>query len=831
MENKSTKSAGSYLYYRRPATDWNEALPLGNGRHGVMYFGDPKRDRLALNVDTLWSGYPECWRDTAAYDGYNDDRDRSAAWKKIQALTIEGEYAEAETLYQQEMVGPNTQSYLPLGDLYLDFDGPVASEVSDYHRDLDLCTGVASMRFTADGASHVRRLFVSEPDQMAVMELETEASAGMDVTLRQTSPWLVRNEAELLGDGRARLLCYGLAPSEVMPAHSGVDPGAIRYRLPEAQRGMRLMSIAYLETDGKLAVTEAQSKTYYPASGEGLAEERSITVDALRVTGAREIRIYWSAETSYNGFDKQPYTEGRDEGAELRARFRKKPDSPAVCLARHIEDYRSFYDRLEFRLGQGDEDPYRDLTDRLASLSRGEEDRALYVLLFNYSRYLMIAGSRPGTQALNLQGIWNQEVRPPWSSNYTVNINTEMNYWPAEVLNLAECAQPLLDLIRGVAVTGQRTAEIYYGAAGFVLHHNTDLWRHSRPVSCDSDKSLVWAGWPLGSAWLLTHLRRHRIYTDPTRLADDYEILRAGSMFYLEQLQVLPDGRLVFSPSTSPEHWYKKDGRTYVISKAAAMTQGLLVELFGDTIEAGELTGADPRWLEKLRETRDKLALYQISSAVPGMEGTLQEWYDDCPEGDIAHRHVSHLYGLFPGRTIHRGTPAWREAARQSMIRRTDEGTGWSLGWKTALWARLEDGDHALAMIRRQLRPVDIHGHSEAGGGGSYANLLDAHPPFQIDGNFANGAAVAEFFCQVEQDDILYLLPALPTAWQEATLHGLRAPYGLEMNFDVSGGALRCLTLRNRGEVAHTWTLRYRGQVLSVTLAAGEAVVLDSFAN
>lgn len=826
MAGIDKKTAGTYLFYRRAAEDWNEALPLGNGRHGVMYFGDPLGDRLALNVDTLWSGYPECWRDTAAYDGYNDDRDRSAVWAKIQRLTMLGDYAEAERLYQEEMLGPNTQSYLKLGDLELNLAGVSVDEITDYKRDLDLATGIASMSFNVAEAQYTRSLFVSEPDQMAVMELATTAPAGMDLTLCQTSPWQVESRCELLAKGHARLFLYGQAPSEVMPAHSSIDGGGIHFRAEAEQRGMRLLSVVHVVTDGMLRVHSQDSETYYPEAGAGRGVARPTPTGALAISGASSIELYWSAETSFAGFERQPYTEGRDEQAILTERFAKQTWQVATLRARHLADHKRLFNRLTFTLGDGKADPYVDLTKRLERHNAGGTDLDLYVLLFNYSRYLLIAGSRPGTEALNLQGIWNQELCPPWSSNYTVNINTEMNYWPAEILNLAECAEPLLRMVQELQVTGSRTARLYYGAPGFVLHHNTDLWRHSRPVSCDNKRSLVWAGWPLGSAWLATHLRRNRIYTAPYRQGEDYVLLREATLFYLAGLQPLEDGRLVFAPSTSPEHWYQKDGRTYVISRSTAMTQGLLYELFSDTYEAGVQAQAESQFLDELIATRDRLALYEISSEVEGMEGTLQEWADDCLEGDIAHRHVSHLYGLFPGRTINRETPEWREAVRRSMVRRGDEGTGWSLGWKTALWARLEDGDHALAMVRQQLRPVAVHGAASVVGGGSYPNLLDAHPPFQIDGNFANGAAVAEFFLQVERDDELYLLPALPTSWPDGEIRGLRAPYLLELDLRFRAGRLDLLKLRNEGERAHTWTLHYAGQSQVLQLAAGEEIVL-----
>ncbi len=814
-------SPGSVLFYRKPATDWLEALPLGNGRHGVMYFAHPLRDRLALNNDTLWSGYPECWRDNPFYDGYNDDRDRSASWREVQRLTMAGDYQAAEALYQKELVGPYTQGYLTQGDILLSFLNLDEADITSYRRALDLSRAVADMSFEAKGYHYSRSIFVSCPDQAAVMTMETDAPEGMSVRIEQQSPWVLESKAELIEDKFARIRVKGQAPSEAVPHYHSSAPDAVFFRRDPKLRGMRLASDLYIETDGRVEVVSVSGQTLVPEDCEGNYRERNILLEALEVRGAQYIRLFWSSQTSFNGYNRHPYTEGKDELACLENWWQNFDTDIVALRSRHLADYKALYDRVEFKLKTG-ETGLRDLPERLDRHNRKEEDMDLYVLLFNYSRYLMIAGSRPGTQALNLQGIWNKEIRAPWSSNYTININTEMNYWPVEVLALAECAEPLMRLIADLSEAGEATARTYYGAPGFVAHHNTDLWRHSRPVGCDSDRSLVYAGWPLGSGWLATHLRRNRIYAAPERLGEDYGILKKAAVFYLSQLCETKEKKLVFAPSTSPEHWYMKDGIRTVISRSAAMTQGILYDLFTDTLEAGLQAGGDEDFLTELREKRDRLEGYKISSVVPGMEGTLREWSDDCPEGDIGHRHVSHLYGLYPGRTITRKTPELREAVRRSMIRRGDEGTGWSLGWKTALWARLGDGEQALKMIRQQLRPVDIHGAASVVGGGSYPNLLDAHPPFQIDGNFANGAAVSEIFLQAEDDKDLWLLPALPASWKSGSIRGLRAPYLLEIDLTFDEGRLSEARFTNRGKEAREWTLNYAGERTTLSLAAGE---------
>ncbi len=799
MEKTKYERAGSQLFYWQPASNWLEALPTGNGRLGAMYFAGPVEDKIALNHDQFWSGYPENFRDHEVFEDFDMELDRPAIWKEVQRLTMAGEYVEAEKLMQEHLMGPYTESYLPLGDIHLSFEG--LDQLHDYERCLDLEEGLTTMSFMAKDATYRRQLFVSHPDQVMVLEMETDAEEGMSFSVRQESPWTRRTVARL-EDGHAVIDLSGLAPSQSFPNYYDGTDKPVVFEDSDDKRGMRSASRVKVISDGIATV-----------SG-----------DEIRIEGAKQARLVWAASTSFNGFDKHPYTEGKDEWAAVDQVFAALPSDLNSLLERHTEDHKALYGRIRFSLGNEDVST-NELPKRLLEHSRGKTDLKLYELLFNYSRYLLIAGSRPGTEALNLQGIWNEEVRPPWSSNYTININTEMNYWPAEVLGLAECAEPMLQMVRELAISGSQVAKDFYGAEGFVVHHNTDIWRHAYPCGYKADGSIVWGAWPLGSAWLATHFRRSHLYRDMEGLKEDYLVLKAASIFYLDQLSETEEGELVFAPSTSPEHWYMRDGVHTIISKSAAMTQGILYDLFTDTLEAGVGSGDDV-WLQELKDARDRLEMYKISSAVPGMEGTLQEWHDDCIEGDIYHRHVSHLYGMYPGRTITRKTPEWVEAVRKSMIRRGDEGTGWSLGWKTALWARLGDGDHALKMIDQQLRPVDMgRAYSYSGGGGSYPNLLDAHPPFQIDGNFANGAAVAELFLQAEEDGHscdLYILPSLPSRWQDVKMYGLRAPFGLVVDLDVVDGNLKRVKFTHEGVREFSWTIHGCGDEFLLELKPGE---------
>ena len=744
---ESEATSDNRLWYRQPAAVWTEALPVGNGRIGAMVFGGATAERLQLNEDTLWTGGPYNPVNPAAHDSLPE----------VRRLIFEGRYADAQALANAKLMGvPATQmAYQSFGDLFLDLPGLVGREVRDYRRALDLDHAVASVQFKIDGTAFLREVVASPVDQVIAVHIEADAPFDLGIRLGSAQPGVqsIASDGQILLTGRN-------APRAGIAA-------ALTFAARAVLRG------------------EGSSR---PVASQG----------ALGLRG-RSATILLAMATSYRSFD--------DVSGDPVAVTKAQLDRVAGKAFAQIRDdasaaHRELFARTTIDLGrtQAADQP----TDRRIRTSQQSDDPALAALYFNYGRYLLIRSSRPGSQPANLQGIWNESNAPPWQSKYTVNINTEMNYWPAEVTALPECVEPLIAMVRGLAVTGAVTAREMYGAGGWVCRHNTDLWRATAPID-----GAQWGLWPTGGAWLCTHLWDHYDYgRDVEYLRSVYPLMRGAAQFFLDTLQRDPTtGYLVTNPSVSPENVHPGGAS---VCAGPAMDEQILRDLFDQVARAAAILDTDGDFAAKVMAERAKLAPDQI-----GAEGQLQEWQQDwdadAPEPH--HRHVSHLYALFPSHQIDPDrTPALARAAKRSLEMRGDESTGWATAWRANLWARLRDGDHAHRILDYLLGPQR-----------TYPNMFDAHPPFQIDGNFGGTRAIAEMLMQSDGEEIL-LLPALPRAWPTGSITGLRARGGCSVDLRWRAGALEEVVLT--GSVAGRHRVRLGDARVEVALQPGERVTL-----
>lgn len=737
------------LWYRKPAGKWIEALPLGNGRLGCMVFGGVLKERIQLNEDTLWTGVPKNKKN-------ENTGDFLTYLKEARRLIFNEEYSKSEKIINEKLLGHWSESYAPMGNLYLDFGEDIHYE--NYTRELDLDRASVVVNYTSKGVRYRRTAMVSKPDDSIIIKFSSSEKGKISFKALFDSLLKYKLSFAKVG-GAPSMILDGKAPIHVLPSYVNEENSVVYDRDGRCGMNFRVVLIPEIK-NGRMCIENGK----------------------LKIENADEVVLKVAAHTSFNGFKNEAGTQGKDVKKLCENTIgRIYNKSFEQMYIDHLKEYKKLFDRVDFNLKCCIEESALPTDERLKNISEGKEDLGLISIYFQYGRYLLISSSRKGTKPANLQGIWNEDLRPAWSSNYTTNINLEMNYWPAEVCNLSECHEPLFEMLKELLKSGEETAKLRYGCRGWTANHNIDLWLKTTPAGGSAE----WAYWPMAGAWLCSHIWQHYEFTmDKGFLEEMYPIMKGAAQFLMDFLIEDNNGYLVTCPSISPENNFTaKNGEKCCVSMASTMDMAITKNLFNDCIKAADVLEKDYDFREKLKIVKAKLYPYKI-----GKYGQLQEWYKDFKEFEVGHRHLSPLFGLFPGNEIkEESDKKILEAARVLLKRRLKSGggyTGWSCAWVTCLFARLKDSKSAGEHLNILLRKL------------TYSNLFNVCPPFQVDGNFGAAAAITEMLLQ-SHEGYINLLPAMPIQWKEGHIKGLRARGGFQVDMEWKDSFLKKVKIKS----------------------------------